>query len=47
MCAGGRTVDQLRPDELVLPLVVIDLSAEPSRRRLRDDRHRPGPPGHP
>jgi kynurenine formamidase len=31
MRAGGRTVDQLRPDELVLPLVVIDLSAEVAR----------------
>lgn len=31
MRAGGRTVDQLRADELVLPLVVIDLSAEVAR----------------
>ncbi|WP_410586437.1 cyclase family protein [Amycolatopsis sp. lyj-23] len=31
MCAGGRTVDRLRPDELVLPLVVVDLSAEVAR----------------
>lgn len=31
MVAGGRTVDQLRPRELVAPLVVVDLSDEVAR----------------
>lgn len=31
MHAGGRTVDALRPDEMILPLVVLDLSAEVER----------------